>query len=114
MGKRPHNPAIDAMIDSFDGGDPWGSAMAMAFAVAEVSRAKGLTEPGAILEYRPSPIAGSVTLSQLAGGTTDSGYEAEMLADAVIQGDVSDEDLTIAARVLHKYLHLCKTAGLDY
>lgn len=112
---RPHNPAIDTMIDSFDGADPWGSAMAMAFAVAEVGRAIDHPEPGQILNYRPSAVAGTVTLDDLADNDeANVDYETESLALAVRAREVTEEDLTMAARILNKYLNLCKLAGKDY
>lgn len=115
MRKRPHNPALDAMIDSFDGGDPWGSAMSMAFAVAEVGRVIGHPEPGQTLNYRPSILAGNVTLDEYAENPDrDFDYETVSLAEAVKAGRVTEEDLSNAARVLNRYLGICRAAGQDY
>lgn len=103
------------MIDGWDGGDPFGSAMSMAWAVAEIGRVIGDPEPGQTLNYRPSPLAGNVTLDEYADNEDASyDYETETLAQAVRSREVTADDLLFAARVLHRYIDLCVKAGKDY
>ena len=112
---RKYSPAIDSMIDSFDGADPFGSAMSMAWAVAEVGRVIGHPEPGQTLNYRPSALAGNVTLDEYADNPEgDFDYETQTLAGAVRTGQVTEADLTFAARVLSRYIDLCRKAARDY
>lgn len=113
MTRRGYSPAIDAMIDSFDGGDPFGSAMSMAWAVAECGRAMGEPEPGQRLNYRPSPLSYTRTIDDLADDTGGD-YETTVLAQAIRDGRVTVPDLVVAARVLNRYLNLCRKAGRDY
>lgn len=110
MGKRPHNPALDVMIDNFDGGDPWGSAMAMGFAVGDVAVALGNSAVPAILDYSPG-LAASSSLVDLIGGED---FDTSALASAVQSGEVSEVDLERCARILSRYLDLLKRAGRDY
>lgn len=114
--KRRYSPAIAAMMDSWDGGDPWGSANEMAFAVSEVARAMGESVPQALLSYRPSPIAPSYTLDELAnvGPDDDVSFLTTELADAVRDGRVEASDLIFAARVLNRYLNMLDNAGQSY
>ena len=114
--RTPYSPAIDAMIDTFDGGDPWGSAMGMAFALADVCEAVGLTVARDTLDYRPSPYVATPDLDTLAGAgeEDDVTYEAQCLASAYVAGTVTDDDLVRGARVLGRYLSLCERAGRSY
>lgn len=116
--RTAYSPAIDHMIDSFDGGDPWGSAMAMAFALADVCEAVGLSVARDVLEYAPSPYVATPDLDALADADEDEdrdvSFEAACLASAYRSGAVTDADLERGARVLSRYLDLCKRAGRDY
>lgn len=114
--RTAYSPAIDHMIDGFDGGDPWGSAMGMAFALADVCEAVGLTAARDILEYRPSRYVSTPDLDALAdaGEDDDVLFEAQCLALAYRDGAVTDADLERGARVLSRYLDMCKRAGRDY
>jgi hypothetical protein len=114
MNRTHYSPAIDVMIDGWDGGDPWGSAMSLAFAVCDVALAAGVPEPGWLLKY--SPGMSSPNLDEMADETNDSDttLEAHLLASAYLDGSVSDADLIRAARVLRFYLLMCKRAGFDY
>lgn len=113
--KRRNSPAIAAMMDDWDGGDPFGSAMHAAWAVAEVSRAVGdppSSEVTQTLSYRPSPIADNPSLTELADDAED--FETRTLAEAVVAGRVEASDLVFAARVLHRYIDICERAGMSY
>lgn len=111
---RPYPAAIAAVIDGWDGGDPYGSAVSLAFAVCDVAYALDHREPLVILDYRPA--AGqSVVLADLVDNADgDVNWETETLAIAVRDGEVSEDDLTHAARCLSRYLRWCELAGLDY
>lgn len=111
--RNVHSKALRPMMDSFDGGDPWGSAMAMAFAVAEVSNAIGYEEPQERMEYRRSPVAARATLDELASEDCED-YEARELAIAFIAGEFTVADLNWASRVLHRYLGILDKAGKSY
>jgi hypothetical protein len=50
MTRRYHTPAIAHLIDGWDGGDPWGSAMSAGWAVAEVARAAAVPGVDSALE----------------------------------------------------------------
>lgn len=114
---RQHSPVIDLMIDSWDPGDPFGSAMEAAWAVAVVSYAQGTTEAVGVLDYRPSPL-GSPTWDDLTSGATEDNSDITIqmtdLADAYAAEDVSDEDLIFAAKVLSRYIGILKAAGKSY
>jgi hypothetical protein len=114
--KRRYSPAIATMMDGWDGGDPFGSAMEMAWAVAEVGRAMDEPEPGQTLNYRPSPLSYSRTVEEIASGERedDISFTMECLAQAVQDGRVSVDDLVFAAKVLHRYIDICRQAGKDY
>lgn len=119
MARRGHSPAIDSMIDGWDGGDQWGSAMSMAWAVAEVAAAYGEREPERVLEVTWGAGAPPSRL-ELETATADPNYDGDLsfetraLAEGVGRGDVTMDDLRFAGRALNRYLDLCKAAGLDY
>ncbi len=115
--RTAYSPAIDVMIDGFDGADPWGSAMGMAFALADVCEALQLTTARDVLNYRPSPYVDTPDIDELAGehhDDCDVTFEAHVLAAAYLAGDVTETDLIRACHVLDRYLDRCKRAGLDY
>lgn len=111
--KRRYSPAIAAMMDCWDGGDMWGSAIAMAFAVAEVADAVDYDEPGQILDYRPSPVKSELSLDELVDHDETS-IETTELGEAVQDGRVTNDDLKFAARVLNRYLAILDRAGQSY
>lgn len=126
--RRHYSPAIDAMIDGWDGGDVWGSAMSMAWAVAEVARAAAIERDAddveldvvdTVLEVAWGPTV-PLSLDELASveedpdNRGDVSFETGVLAAAYQDGRVTDEDLVFAARVLARYLDICRAAGLDY
>jgi hypothetical protein len=115
--KRRYSPAIATMMDGWDGGDPFGSAMELAWAVAEVGRAMDEPEPGQTLNYRPSPLSYSRTVEQIANGSRvddEISFAMESLADAVVDGRVTIDDLVFSAKVLSRYIGICRQAGVDY
>jgi hypothetical protein len=102
--KRRYSPAIATMMDGWDGGDPFGSAM-------------DEPEPGQTLNYRPSPLSYSRTVEQIANGSRvddEISFAMESLADAVVDGRVTIDDLVFAAKVLSRYIGICRQAGVDY
>lgn len=119
--RRYHSPVIARMIDSWDGGDPFGSAMSAAWAVAEVARAAGVPEVdttlsvswGAVPMIDLGEAADTLTADEPDPGS-DISYETAALADAYLSGEITDQDLTFAARVLHRYIDLCERAGISY
>lgn len=128
---RRYSPAIDAMIDAWDGGDVWGSAMSMAWAVAEVARAAELesdAEPIDHVELDRVPqilevswgMTPALSIEEMASveenpeDRGDVSFETGVLAAAYQRGDVTDADLLFAARVLDRYLDIARAAGHDY
>lgn len=107
------------MIDAWDGGDPWGSAMSMAWAVAEVGAAYDEYAPAATLDVVWG-MGGHPSREELEEATGELDYDGDVqfetraLAEGVQTGQVTMDDLRFAARVLDRYLDLCKAAGLDY
>lgn len=117
---RRYSPAIAAAIEGWDGGDPWGSAMDMAWAVAEVARAGVVgTEVAATLEVSwgamsPMSIDEMADVEEDPDNRGDVSFTTAMLAAAYRDGRVTDDDLTFAARVLDRYLDILRAAGHDY
>lgn len=113
---RPSNPAIDSLIDSWDHGDPWGSGVLALSAVCDVLEAMGeggRVDPGA--GYAPAKVATHPTLEEMAENADDDFQsDASWLAESVLDGDVTEEDLARASRILSLYLDLVRAAGKDY
>lgn len=125
---NPANPILDGARDGWD--EPWGSAMAWAFACATV------------LEYLEAPVLEAAGYSPSAWGAehdlTDGSYEMTYIAEVLNLGAVSEVDgehtlalypadllavplqldairaATHALAVLNRYLEAAKAAGLDY
>jgi hypothetical protein len=119
MTRRYHTPAIAYLIDGWDGGDPWGSAMSAGWAVAEVARAAAVPGVDSALEisWGCGPVIDLGEAADSLDDRDDNGdvsFETAILSAAYLSGDVTDDDLLFAARVLSRYLDLCKSAGLDY
>lgn len=103
---RPNaNPILGRMRDEFGGGDPWGTAIGWAFAVADVLHFAAGEPVPAEMQYRPSPVQHEVD--------RDLYPDAEVL-DMYESGELTADDLTTAAKCLSRYLDWCKAAGLDY
>ena len=114
MIKRSQNPALNVMIDNFDSGDPWGSTMGMAFALADVATAIGNSTVQATLMYSPGAAAPQ-SLDELADDDGDDApFEAILLAAAYRAGEVDDDDLERCAHILSRYLDVLQRAGRDY
>lgn len=119
--RRHYSPAIAHMIDGWDGDDPFGSAMSMAWAVAEVARAAdaeaSATIDGALsISWGAAPVLDLTEAADLDSREDpgDVSFETHALAAAYLDGAVTVADLTFAARVLSRYIDLCTAAGLDY
>jgi len=102
--ERPNaNPILAEMRMDDVKGDPWGTAMAWAFACAEYLHHVALTEVPASLEYRPARVA------------RGEGYDEESYPEqAIVEMALDTYTVTTAARVLSRYLDWCKAAGRDY
>lgn len=114
--RRSTNPVFHVFADTWDKGDPWGSAMAAGFAVCTVLDAVNASDridPGA--GYSRG-MAAPETLDDLADADEDSGtpYEDTMLATAVRSGQVTVDDLAAATRIISLYCDVLKAAGRDY
>lgn len=119
MARRHHSPVIAVLVDGWDDGDRWGSAMSAAWAVAEVARAAGTApEVDQILSVSWG-MGGPIDLHEAADESNrddpgDISFETHCLAAAYLDGAVTMRDLTFAARVLSRYIDICDRAGLSY
>lgn len=112
--RRPYPAAIACLMDDWDGGDVYGSARAIGFALADVAGATDVaSEVWSALKYSPG-MCESWDLDDLLDEDSGASGSAHDLAHAYSAGDVTDDDLIHAARVISRYLDLCKLAGLDY
>lgn len=100
--------------------DPYGTAMGLAFDICEVLNASDIegdvTPPlFSQWQYSPSPHVTVPSLETIAAQGEDSdSYGAVYLAQALIDGDVSQADLIYAGNVMHRYTALLTAAGRDY
>jgi len=83
---------------TYDGGDPWGSVMPWAFAVAEESYFNRNGDAAMVLGYTPG--AGVPDLSE--------NYGRDLLKQ------LPDGDLYQFAVLLKRFIDLCKRKGWDY
>jgi hypothetical protein len=119
MNRKYHSFVISLLMDDWDDHDSWGSAMSAAWSVAEVARAVDVLEVESTLEitWNCEPM---IDLNEAAASLDDRDNDSDVsfgtaiLAAAYLSGDVTDDDLLFAARVLSRYLNLCRAAGLDY
>ncbi len=100
------NPVLDALRDSFDEYDSWGSALSAHFDIAECLYRNGAEVPAA-WEFRPSPF---LNVGDPLG--EECSYFAEQIEFMMTQGQMSN--LVHAGNVLMRYCHLLKLAGKDY
>lgn len=103
--QRPNaNPILSAMRDDDLAHDPWGTAMAWAFATCDYLHHVALCDDiPAELGYSPAAVA------------QGEGYEDEGYPDAyIVEMGLDTFTLIQAARVLSRYLDWCKAAGVDY
>lgn len=100
------NPIIEEYRIARDSYDPWGSALAWHFAVADYLTDMGVATP-AEWEYQQS----------LFGSDTEA-YEYVAINEIFTDSRTSPVDrvdiLTNAGNVLGRYSNLCRKAGLDY
>ena len=116
---RPNkNYILDCMRDDDIAGDPWGTAMSWAFAVAETLTVIGADVPSE-LGYQPSPY---VRVEDIETYEPESYPDSEVWAylnvDASGMWDADTEarvtEVQTAGKCLHLYIELCREAGLDY
>jgi hypothetical protein len=102
---RPNaNPVLALMRDDDIKHDPWGTAMAWAFAVCDYLHHVALSDDvPASLDYRPAATVRGE-------GFEEEGYPEQALVEAALD----TYTLTVAARCLSRYLDWCKAAGRDY
>lgn len=100
--------------------DPWGTAMSMFFdiaAVLDASDIDGDITPKLFTKwaYRPSPHFTVPSLHTLAAQGDEVGASGEQsLAQAVLDGDITTDDLIYVGDVMHRYTALLRAAGRDY
>lgn len=99
------HPVSEVLSMFWDGGDPWGSAMAEGFAVCDfvTFHLDAQEEIPSELGYQPG-MGGP--------GTEDARYV--MLVDSFERGDFSAADAYEYLPIVERYLDACKAAGLDY
>lgn len=86
--------------DDFD--DPWGTATAWAFDIAEVLYVEyGVLAPG----FLPSPLMHT---------REDLDYPATALLDMIDDHEIGESDLMHAYTIIDRYRTWCKIAGKDY
>jgi hypothetical protein len=100
---RPNaNPVLALMRDD-DLGDPWGTAMAWAFACCDYLHHVALAPVPAELDYRPAAVRQGEGFA-----------EEDWASRAIVELAVDTYTVTVAAQVLSRYLDWCKAAGRDY
>lgn len=107
VGVPTANPVLDLVRDSFDGGDPYGSAILAWFAVADVAYVVGVYIP-ADWQYRP----GAFLSEERLRGEGD--YLAIEILDNLDRGLITEGQLIHAGEVLARYVGFCKRAGVGY
>lgn len=114
--------------DSWDAHDQWGTAIGLFFDVAEVlnmSDIEGDVTPSlfARWDYRPSPyvtIPAIETVAERAENFSegefadDYSYNVVMLASALHNEQITQDDLIYLGNVLDKFTDLLRSAGKDY
>jgi ABC-type transporter lipoprotein component MlaA len=100
--------------------DPWGTAMGLAFDVAAVLNASDIEgdvtpAPFARWQYGPSPYVTVPSLESLAAEDTLADSLGEQyLAQALLDGQITQADLIYAGDVLSRYTALLAANGKDY
>ena len=114
MTRHAINPVIDYVSDRWDGGDPWGTAINALFDLAEVMYAAGIPIP-AELEYQHGACEPE-TVEEMAIENPDgqTPYGVFEFASAYVSGEITENDMRLAALTLNRYVALCRDAGLDY
>lgn len=88
---------------TFDPGDPWGSAMAWRFAVADALYHTGSDIPDA-WAYRHGPICQG----------DDDDFTSELVRETLAEGEVGSDDLRAFGDALDRYSRQLSRAGRDY
>lgn len=115
MHRSKLNTVMALVYEGWDDGDKWGSAIGALFDIATVMDAAGIEVP-AELEYRRSPLDNR-TIVEMATENRDYGetsYGEYVLASEYWAGNVTDNELRLAALTLNRYVAACVAAGLDY
>jgi hypothetical protein len=114
MSRHAINPVIDYVRDWWDDGDPWGTAINALFDLAEVMYSAGIPIPEE-LEYRHGTYEAE-SLEEMATENEDgqTPYAVFVFASAYLSGEITENDMRLAALTLNRYLALCRSAGLDY
>jgi hypothetical protein len=105
------NPAIEALRDNFDGGDPWGSTMEALFQLC-YTLARGGAEIPASWEFSPGawvPSEDDNDPDNEDGDGSLLGWEFDLL---LREGHY--RNLIHAGEILNRYAAQLKLAGLDY
>lgn len=96
--------------------DPYGTAVNLHFDICEVLDADS-TDEGAVALAQWKCSRGAVarqSLESIAFYEGDSGFGAAGLAQALLDGEVTQADLIYAGNVLDRYTDLLTAAGRDY
>lgn len=116
MPRTAINTAISLIRDGWDDGDKWGSAINALFDVANVMDAADIDVPEE-LEFHRSYLD-IRSLADMANEERDdyaeSTYGEFVLASEYLAGNITENDMRLAALTLNRYLALCRAAGLDY
>lgn len=121
-----HECGIDE--DWSDGCDDWGSTMGLFFDVAAVlnmSDIEGDVTPEAFArwDFNPSPYVSVPDLESVAAlsetynekeYSDDYSFNVIALAESLVNGSITQEDLIYVGNVLDKYTAILRIAGKDY
>jgi hypothetical protein len=91
------------MRDTFDGGDPWGSAVAWHFAIADV-----------LTEIDPALVPDAWEFQPSVFGSNTEAYEYQAVCDLIKDDGIEPDVLIHAGNVLARYTMLLSLAGYDY
>lgn len=113
---RPNKNYILQLMRDGDMGDPWGTAMAWAFACAETLTVLGVEIPA--LDYQPSPYVRVEAPENYYPESYEDMAVWEFL-DAISEVWDLDQlarisEVQQACKILDRYLDWCKLAGRDY
>lgn len=111
---RNSNPVLVLMREDDIQGDPWGTAMAWAFAIAEVLHAAGEDVPQE-MQYSPSPYVQTTAECPEEYPDCQVWDLLNETPGAYIDGfGATIEQIQDAGRIIARYLDWCKDAGLSY
>lgn len=110
---RPNKNYILQVMRDGDMDDPWGTAMAWGFAVAECLTVLGADVPEE-LEFRPSPFVAVESHETYEPDSYEHKVVWEYLGPDTGLTMSRIDDVKFAGRCLARYLDWCKAAGRDY